>query len=124
MGRVKGRNTVPEIAVRRMAFGLGFRFRLHVSKLPGKPDLAFARLKKAIFVHGCFWHGHGGCRYGRLPKSRTAFWRKKIAANRKRDRMALAGLESIGWKSLVVWQCELKQPDILMKKLHDFLAND
>jgi len=122
MGRVKGRDTQPEMAVRRIAFGLGYRYRLHVCKLPGKPDLVFARLRKVIFVHGCFWHGHRQCRYGNLPKSRTEFWNDKIRSNRMRDRRVLRQLGTIGWESLVIWQCELKQPDKLMRKIDDFIG--
>ena len=124
MSRIKGRNTLPELLVRRIVFGLGYRYRPHVSSLPGKPDLVFARPRKTIFVHGCFWHGHARCRYGKLPKSRIDFWREKISANRRRDRRALRQLKTIGWKSLVVWQCELKRPDKLMRKLNDFLRED
>ena len=124
MSRVKGQDTDAELTVRRVVFALGYRYRLHGAKLPGKPDLVFARLRKAIFVHGCFWHGHGRCRYGRLPKSRVGFWRTKIATNRTRDRRVLRQLRTNGWKSLVVWRCELKRPEQLVKKLHDFLKEE
>lgn len=121
MSRVKSRDTKPEASVRRMVFSLGYRYRLHDPKLPGKPDLTITRLRKAIFVHGCFWHGHRRCRYGKLPKSRTDFWSAKIAANRKRDQLTLRRLKAIGWESIVIWQCELKRPTVLLKKIHDFL---
>ncbi|PAW77038.1 MAG: very short patch repair endonuclease [Verrucomicrobia bacterium Tous-C9LFEB] len=121
MRQVKGRDTTPELMVRRIAFNLGFRYRLNDSKLPGKPDLVFARLQKIIFVHGCFWHGHNGCRYGKLPKSKIDFWKKKITVNQKRDRKVLRQLKTMKWTTLVVWQCELKQPKKLVRKIHDFL---
>ena len=85
MGRVKGKDTKPELAVRRLVYGLGFRYRLHSARLPGKPDLALARLRSVIFVHGCFWHRHSGCALCRMPKSRRDFWEPKLEGNRKRD---------------------------------------
>lgn len=121
MKQVKGHDTAPELAVRHIAFNLGFRYRLNDPKLPGKPDLVFARLRKIIFVHGCFWHGHIGCRYGKLPKSKIDFWKEKITVNRKRDRKVLRQLKTMKWTALVVWQCELKQPKKLVRKIHDFL---
>jgi DNA mismatch endonuclease (patch repair protein) len=122
MSQVKGRDTKPELAVRRIVSGLGFRYRLHSPGLPGKPDLVFGRIRKIIFVHGCFWHGHARCRYGNLPKSRVSFWEEKVATNRMRDRKTLRQLNSLGWESLVVWQCELRRPENLMRKIRDFLA--
>jgi len=124
MSRVKSRDTKPEMVVRRIVFGLGFRYRLHKSLLPGRPDLVFARQHKTIFVHGCFWHGHRQCRYGNLPKSRVSFWGGKITNNRKRDRRSLRLLAKMGWKNLVIWQCELKRPEKLMAKIHDFLTEE
>lgn len=124
MARIRGRHTKPEIAVRRIVFALGYRYRLHDSKLPGKPDLVFARIRKTIFVHGCFWHGHRLCRYGKLPKSRIDFWEKKISDNRQRDRRTLRHLKAMGWRSLVIWQCELKQSDKLLKKIDNFLKKN
>jgi DNA mismatch endonuclease (patch repair protein) len=123
MSRIKGRNTEPEMAIRRIVFAMGFRYRLHTGGLPGTPDLAFGKLRKVIFVHGCFWHGHIGCRYGKIPKSRIEFWKRKIRANRNRDRKVLRHLKSINWNGLVIWQCELKQPNMLVRKIHDFLKN-
>ncbi|MBM3950794.1 MAG: DNA mismatch endonuclease Vsr [Rhodospirillales bacterium] len=120
MSRVKGRNTTPELIVRSMIHKMGYRFRLHRRDLPGKPDIVFGLRKKVIFVHGCFWHGHR-CRKGRLPKSNDEFWRTKIVANRKRDRKHLRSLNAFGWKVLVIWQCELKDPSAVCRRTLDFL---
>lgn len=124
MSQVKGQNTKPELAVRRLIFGMGYRYRLHDKRLPGKPDLVFPGRRKVIFVHGCFWHGHVDCRYGRLPKSRTDFWRKKIVTNQKRDRKNVDDLLAANWCVLIVWQCELKEPKSLIQKIDDFLKAD
>lgn len=110
MRSVRGKNTLPEMIVRREAHGAGFRYRLHRKDLPGRPDLCFPSRKKIIFVHGCFWHGHG-CKIGKLPKSRLDFWRPKIERNRKRDADVLSQLEAAGWSTLIIWQCELKNHD-------------
>ncbi|MGH6946264.1 MAG: very short patch repair endonuclease, partial [Kiloniellales bacterium] len=102
MASVKQKHTGPELTVRRMLHRLGYRFRLHNRSLPGSPDLVFPRRGKAIFVHGCFWHGHS-CRWGRLPKSKLDYWGPKIEANRKRDRRNSLRLRKQGWSVLVVW---------------------
>ncbi|MBX3492526.1 MAG: DNA mismatch endonuclease Vsr [Parvibaculum sp.] len=120
MRAVGSRDTKPEIVVRRLAHRLGYRFRLHVKNLPGKPDIVFPRLGKIVLVHGCFWHGHR-CRYGRLPKSRLDFWEPKIEANRVRDKRTLKSLRFLGWQVLVVWQCQTKDLEKLEKRLDDFL---
>jgi DNA mismatch endonuclease (patch repair protein) len=124
MSRVRSKDTSPELAVRRMVFRMGYRFRLHGKQLPGKPDLVFAARRKVIFVNGCFWHGHEGCRYARLPKTRIGFWRAKRKMNRARDRTNIALLEKSGWKVLTVWQCELKDPKALTSKLYDFIERN
>ena len=121
MRAVGSKNTKPEIVVRRLAHRLGYRFRLHVKDLPGKPDIVFPRLSKIVLVHGCFWHGHR-CRYGQLPKSRLEFWGPKIEANRTRDKRTLKSLRSLGWMVLVVWQCQTKDLEKLEKRLKDFLS--
>ena len=119
MSRIKSKNTKPELVVRRLLFSMGYRYRLHYKKLPGRPDLAFLGRKKVIFVNGCFWHGHSTCRYGRLPKSRVEYWHAKIEQNRARDKRNTALLEADGWQVLTVWQCET----INMKKLaHRLIA--
>lgn len=109
MSRVKGRDTTPELAVRRRLHALGYRYRLHDRRLPGKPDLAFARRKKVIFVHGCYWHGHS-CKYGRAQsKSNRDFWRAKLKRNRTRDKQVVKALRNAGWQVLVIWECDVKQ---------------
>ena len=122
MARVKTKNTGPELAVRRLLHGFGYRFRLHRSDLPGSPDLAFPGRKKVVFVHGCFWHGHN-CRWGRLPKSKLRYWAPKIESNRARDRANASALRRSGWRMSVVWQCELKKLPALKQKLVEFLGN-
>jgi DNA mismatch endonuclease (patch repair protein) len=126
MGRIRGRNTTPEIIVRRLVSSLGYRYRLHVGRLPGKPDLVFARRRKVIFVHGCFWHRHpkAGCRLARLPKSRLGFWLPKLKRNSERDRRVLAALRREGWKVLVLWECELQRERGLTRRVQRFLEND
>lgn len=121
MKAVGTRDTGPEITVRRLLHSLGYRYRLYRRDLPGTPDLAFSARQKVIFVHGCYWHGHG-CNKGRLPKSRLAYWGPKIAANRARDQRNSKDLRSEGWSALTVWQCELKQPRALVRKLQRFLG--
>lgn len=105
MQSVRQKNTGPELAIRRALHALGYRFRLHPKTLVGRPDLVFSARKKAIFVHGCFWHGHG-CSKGRLPTSRLDYWGPKIAANKQRDERTVNELERAGWRCFVVWQCE------------------
>ena len=122
MSRVRGKDTTPELVVRRLAHRHGYRFRLHRKDLPGSPDLVFPRLKKAIFVHGCFWHGHLGCRAGRLPKSRVDYWSAKISRNKERDAEALAELRNLGWQVLVIWECETKDAGIIERKLDNFIS--
>lgn len=107
--------------MRRIAHALGFRFRLHRRDLPGTPDLVFPRLRKVVFVNGCFWHGHAGCKKGALPKSRPEYWGPKISRNVERDAEACAKLEAAGWKTLTVWQCETRDVDIMRRRLREFL---
>lgn len=122
MGRIKGKNTRPEIIVRRVAHALGYRFRLHRRDLPGKPDLVFPRLKKVIFVHGCFWHRHD-CPRGTMPQTNTEFWEAKFRRNVERDEAALEALIDEGWSPLVVWECETRDRDQLERTLTQFLRN-
>ena len=116
-------DTGPEWAVRRLLHGFGYRYRLHRKDLPGRPDLVFPGRRKAIFVHGCFWHAHG-CRYGRPPKSRLDYWLPKLERNRQRDAEKHTALEALRWRVLVVWQCEIRDLDTLAAKLCAFLDDD
>lgn len=120
MRAVRGKDTSPEWAVRRLLHGLGYRYRLHRKDLPGKPDIVFPGRRKVVFVHGCFWHAHG-CRIGRPPKSRLEYWLPKLEANKRRDAEKLAGLEALGWRALTVWQCEIADRDTLAARLRAFL---
>lgn len=121
MSRVRCKDTRPEMLVRRLVHGAGYRYRLHVSGLPGCPDLVFPARKKVIFVHGCFWHSHAGCQHARIPKSRTEFWLVKLQTNKERDVRNIEALLEAGWKVLVLWECELPSPTLL-KKIREFLA--
>ena len=122
MRRVRGKDTTPERAVRRAAHSLGYRFRLHRRELSGTPDLTFPRLRKVVFVHGCFWHRHAGCRRTTTPKTRAAYWREKFERNVERDRRNVATLRELGWEVLVVWECETFDRTGLLGKLSRFLA--
>jgi DNA mismatch endonuclease (patch repair protein) len=121
MANVKGKDTKPEMVVRRLLHSLGYRYRLHVKKLPATPDLVFAGRRKVIFVHGCFWHRHEGCSKATFPKSRQEFWGEKFRRNTERDRQAVSALEKAGWKVLIVWQCQLTNQESLATSLVDFL---
>jgi len=109
MSRIKGKNTKPELLVRKFLFANGFRYRLNVKDLPGKPDIVLPKYKTVIFVNGCFWHGHKGCRYFVLPKTRTEWWLHKIKGTWQRDKDAEIKLNVLGWKVITVWGCELKK---------------
>lgn len=108
MARIKGRDTKPEILVRKFLHSKGFRYRLNYSKLPGKPDIVLPKYKTAIFINGCFWHGHHNCKYFVVPKTNTDWWLDKINTTKKRDRIIIKQLEELGWKVKVIWECELK----------------
>jgi DNA mismatch endonuclease (patch repair protein) len=120
MSKVGQKNTVPEMILRRALHASGYRYRLHRRDLPGSPDLVFSSRRKVIFVHGCFWHGHD-CRWGAAPKSRAEYWLPKIEANRVRDNLALTKLSEMGWQPMVVWQCELRDPESTIKRVVAFL---
>lgn len=120
MSRVRGQDTGPEMIVRRLVHGMGYRYRTHVAALPGKPDLVFRSRRRVIFVHGCFWHRHR-CPLGRLPKSRLDFWKTKLDANRARDRKVMRALRAAGWHPHVVWECELRDLAALAARLKAFL---
>jgi DNA mismatch endonuclease, patch repair protein len=121
MSRIKGKNTKPELIVRRAAHALRYRFRLHRRDLPGSPDLVFPRLRKVIFVHGCFWHRHKECKYSYTPKSNVEFWENKFSKNIERDREALKNLRKLGWSVLVIWECETNDVPALTRRLSSFL---
>jgi DNA mismatch endonuclease (patch repair protein) len=123
MSLVKARDTVPELRVRRIVHALGYRYRLHRSDLPGKPDLTFASRRKVIFVHGCYWHRHDdpSCKLARLPKSRLEFWMPKLEANAARDQRSVTELETRGWQVLVIWECQLNDSS-LEERIRAFLA--
>lgn len=120
MSRVRSKNTKPELFVRRLVHGLGYRYRLHKTNLPGRPDIVFSSKRKIIFVHGCFWHGHN-CRLGRKPKSRVDYWIDKINGNRERDKLVLRRLKAKKWQSLVLWECLLGDSKRLIPIIAKFL---
>ncbi|WP_303172099.1 very short patch repair endonuclease [uncultured Desulfovibrio sp.] len=122
MAQVKSKNTKPEMLVRSLLHRMGYRFRLHIKTLPGHPDVVLPRYKAVIFVHGCFWHGHEGCKRATMPATRTEFWRKKIDGNQSRDRRNLTALEELGYRCLVIWQCEMKDIEALKMRLSEFLG--
>jgi DNA mismatch endonuclease (patch repair protein) len=117
MARVRGRDTKPELLVRRALHQAGYRFRVHARDLPGTPDLAFTRRRTAVFVHGCFWHGHDCARGAREPKTNAEYWRAKIARNRARDKAIGEALAAIGWRAVTVWECELRSPEATLDAL-------
>lgn len=124
MALIRSVDTKPEMAVRRLVHGMGYRYRLHCRKLPGKPDLVFHSRHAVIFVHGCFWHRHDLCSLARLPKSKIEFWTSKLEGNRERDTRKIAALEISGWRVLVVWECELKDQERLAERLRRFLEGE
>ncbi|MGD9664281.1 MAG: very short patch repair endonuclease [Novosphingobium sp.] len=121
MRAVKSRNTSPEIALRRLLHGAGYRFRLHRKDLPGSPDVVLPGRKSVIFMHGCFWHGHDCARGARQPKTNAGYWRAKISRNVERDAANITALHDAGWRVAVVWECELKDQITLVAKLNRFL---
>jgi len=120
MQSVKTRDTGPELRVRRLVYHLGYRYRLNAKNLPGRPDIVFPGRKKAIFVHGCFWHAHG-CRKGRAPKTRLDYWKPKLKANKTRDAAQVRALKVLGWSVLTVWQCQTIDTKALRSRLSAFL---
>jgi DNA mismatch endonuclease (patch repair protein) len=121
MARVRSRNSRPELFVRKLAFALGYRYRLHARDLPGRPDIVFRKRRKVIFIHGCFWHRHGACALARLPKSRLEFWLPKLEGNKRRDEKNKRALWRQGWKVLTIWECQLKSSARLSTRLRRFL---
>ena len=124
MSQIKGKNTKPEMLVRKFLHARGFRYKLHDKTLPGKPDLVLPKYKTVIFIHGCFWHGHHGCRYFVVPKTRTDWWLAKINGNKDNDSKAMRLLKKDGWEIITIWECDLKPVAIdrtlssLIKKIH------
>jgi DNA mismatch endonuclease, patch repair protein len=123
MSRIKGKNTKPEMLVRKFLHANGYRYKLHDKKLPGKPDLVLPKYKTVIFIHGCFWHGHKNCKYFTIPKTRTQWWTDKINTNKANDAKAVKALKKDGWKTIAIWECKLKSSKLeqtlttLVKKL-------
>ena len=109
MSKVRSKNTKPELTLRKALFARGFRYRLNDPKLPGKPDIVLPKHKTVIFLHGCFWHSHEGCKHAVIPKTNTEYWTAKIASNRERDKVNLQKLDALGWNVLTVWECELRR---------------
>lgn len=121
MSRIRGRDTKPELVVRRIAHRLGFRYRLHRQDLPGRPDIVFPRYRAIIMVHGCFWHRHPGCKHAYTPKTRVQFWRKKFEGNVVRDRRNELALSELGWRTMVIWECETKDHQDVAARIESFL---
>ena len=124
MALVRNKDTKPELLVRRLVHGMGYRYRLHATDLPGHPDLVFRPRRKVIFVHGCFWHRHDDpeCKLARLPRSRADFWQPKLEGNRARDARVLVELEDKGWKVLTIWECQTKARAFLEARIREFLG--
>jgi DNA mismatch endonuclease, patch repair protein len=118
MSRIRGKNTTPELKVRSMLHRMGYRFRLHVADLPGKPDIVLPRYKTVVFIHGCFWHRHRGCKLAYTPKTRAEFWARKLFENAKRDEEAALMLQALGWRVITIWECEVDKHEKL-----EWLAN-
>ena len=121
MSRIRGKDSDPEMRLRRLIHRLGYRYRLHVKNLPGTPDLVFPSRRAVIFMHGCFWHHHEGCKLARLPKSKLDFWKKKLESNKNRDASQQLRLHELGWRVLVVWESELDDNDRLTMTIRQFL---
>ncbi len=117
MSRIRQKDTVPEILVRRRLFREGYRYRVHVRSLPGTPDIVFSKARLALFVNGCFWHGHSGCPKSKTPSTRAEYWSNKIVANMARDARVLQELDKLGWRTSVIWQCELKDMDAVISRI-------
>ena len=124
MSRIRGRDTTPELIVRRIAHGLGFRFRLHRKDLPGRPDIVFPRHQAVIVVHGCFWHRHPGCKRASSPKTRVRYWQNKFEDNVVRDRRNETALRDLGWKVMVIWECETRDHEAVAARIESFLRRD
>ena len=124
MSAIKSKNTKPEIAVRKLLHSMGYRFRLHRKDLPGSPDIVLPKYKTVIFVHGCFWHRHENCKYASIPKTRKEFWENKFRANVKRDLEIQEKIKIMGWKYVVIWECEIKNKSIFEKNFNNLFLDD
>lgn len=127
MSGIRGKNTSPELLIRKTLHARGFRFRIHADHFPGKPDLVFTKYKAVIFVHGCFWHAHN-CRYFKIPQTRREFWLEKIGKNQTRDQLQVSALRSSGWRVLIVWECAVRlmkkqKSSLLIDRIEDWLVN-
>jgi len=122
MSNIRGKNTKPELIVRRFLHSQGFRYRLHVKTLPGKPDIVLPKYKTVVFVHGCFWHHHHGCKYAYVPKTNTQMWRSKFKSNVARDRLSIEDLNNLGWRSIIIWECQIEPHQLT--QLGKTLANN
>lgn len=111
MSQIKATDTKPEMIVRKFLHANGFRYRLHVKDLPGKPDIVLPKYNTIIFVHGCFWHAHEGCKYFKIPKTRTEWWKEKLLGNKKRGQQHVEKLKELGWHVIIVWECQIKKKD-------------
>ncbi len=121
MSAIKSKNTKPEIAVRKLLHSMGYRFRLHRKDLPGSPDIVLPKYKTIIFVHGCFWHRHENCKYASTPKTRKEFWENKFNANKIRDQKILKEIKNLGWKFIIIWECEARNIRSIEEKIKRFL---
>lgn len=124
MSKVRGKDTKPEVLVRSLVHRMGFRFRLHNAKLPGKPDIVLKKHRKIIFVHGCFWHQHPGCKHADRPTSNVDYWNRKLDRTIERDKNTMRSLKKNGWKVLIIWECETKNKQELLSVLKSFLSNE
>lgn len=125
MSRIRGKGSASEMRLRRLIHSMGYRYRLHIRTLPGTPDLVFPSRKAVIFMHGCFWHRHKGCHLARMPKSRVAFWTEKFETNKRRDETNTMRLQELGWRVLVIWECQMKAKDLneVLNVVRRFLAD-
>ena len=121
MRAIRSKGMKPELVVRRTVHQLGYRYRLHKANLPGKPDLVFGPRRKVVFVHGCFWHSHG-CKLSHMPRSNESYWKPKLEKNKMRDCQQLTALEAVGWKCLVIWECQIADGAALKRQLREFLG--
>jgi len=126
MSKIRSKNTKPELVIRKLIWHLGYRYRIYYKNLPGKPDLVFVRKKKIIYIHGCFWHRHDGCSNANFPKSNTEYWIDKFRRNQERDMIICQKLNELGWKYLIIWECEVKNKNIdhLKSKIVGFLEDN